>query len=177
MPTIAKLFESIVCTILSNHISNVIPPAQHGFMNGRNTITNLLEFTNFANRTLESECQLDVIYTDFQKAFDRVQHCVLLSKLQTLGIHSQVLNWIGSYLMNRSQYVVIAGKKSLTFSVASGVPQGSHLGPILFLMFMWDIPNCIKNARCLMYADDIKLFFPIKNILDASLLQRDLNEL
>ena len=70
---------------------------------------------------------------------------------------------------------MISGKKSSTFSVTSGVSQGSHLGPLLLLMFMWDVPNCFKNARCLM--DDIKLFFPIKNILDASLLQRDLNEL
>ena len=67
--------------------------------------------------------------------------------------------------------------KIITFSFASGVSQGSHLGPLLFLMFIWDIPNCIKNARCLMYANDIKLFFPIKNILDTSVLQRVLNEL
>ena len=106
-----------------------------------------------------------------------MNHTILLNKLSILGIHSFALKWIESYLIEREQYVIISNHKSKTFSVTSGVPQGSHLGPLLFILFMYDIPSCFSSARCLMYADDLKLFYPVKCISDALTLQCDINAL
>lgn len=175
LPTLGKLFESIVCCYLTDHFKHVISFAQHGFMRGRSIATNLSEFTNCALGVIESGAQLDVVYTDFQKAFDRVRHSCLIKKLNEIGVHSYMLNWIQSYLSNRKQYVKISGWKSSIFPVLSGVPQGSHLGPLMFLIFINDISNIFRNSSCLMYADDLKIFSPIRSITDALNLQHDLD--
>ena len=175
LPTFGKLFEEIVTTILTEKLRKVISNAQHGFMKRRSTSTNLVEFVSHATKVMESKHQLDVIYTDFQKAFDRVKHSILLYKLKKMGVHSSLLAWISSYLSGRSQFVKLANWSSRTFSVTSGVPQGSHLGPILFILFMDDATKVFSTSAYLMYADDLKIFKEIKNVLDASALQRDLN--
>ena len=174
LPTFGKLFESIVCDLLSVEFSKCISLRQHGFIKGRSTSTNLLEFTHKAIRTIEKGYQMDAIYTDIAKAFDRVNHSRLLSKLHKMGIHSELLSWLASYLKGRTQYVKIGPCVSDLFTITSGIPQGSHLGPILFLLFFDDITEVIRNSSCLLYADDLKLFRRVKNVLDCSAIQRDI---
>ena len=143
-------------------------------MAGRSTVTNLLGFTHFTLDAMESNRQVDVIYTDFRKAFDRVSHRILIEKLRNLGIHSSLLDWIGSYLGGRKQYVKFLGHSSRSFAVKSGVPHGSHIGPLLFNIFINDIVSLL-SSNCLLYADDLKIYRVIASHTDAILLQNDLS--
>lgn len=177
LPTIAKLFESIVTNYLTFKVQPIISLSQHAFIKKRSTSTNLIEFTNYVNSSLESGSQVDVIYTDFSKAFDKIQHRLIIGKLYAMGIHSSVLKWIESYLTGRKQYVNIMGVKSRTFEVTSGVPQGSHLGPLLFVLFINDVVSNFFYSKCLMYADDLKIFCRVDSFSDAIKLQHDVDNL
>lgn len=170
-----KLFESIVTDALSNHFARYLSPLQHGFTKGRSVNTNLVEFTNLAVDTIDRGSQLEVVYTDFSKAFDRVNLTLLINKLTKIGIYSSLLDWIHSYLSNRNQFVRICGTDSTLFYVTSGVPQGSHLGPLLFNLFVNDVVHHYMYVNCLIYADDMKLFAPVNNVTDANKFQSDLN--
>ena len=119
--------------------------------------------------------QVDVVYTDFSKAFDRVIISYLLLKLEALGFHSSILRWIGSYLSDRVQVVQIGKFISHKFKSTSGVPQGSHLGPILFILMINDLPLLFKHGQILMYADDVKIFNFIQSESDCSQLQSDID--
>jgi hypothetical protein len=175
--TMGKLFESIIFTHIYPVVCRGISDRQHGFLKSRSTVSNLSYFTNFVITEMEGGGQVDVIYTDFEKAFDRVDHAILLLKLQVLGIHGDLLRWVESYLINRSQAVVLGGYKSDYIEITSGVPQGSHLGPLFYNAYIFDIANCINNANYLLYADDKKVFMCIKSEADCELLQSDLNNL
>lgn len=177
LATLGKLFESLVTNVLTSHLKSLITTSQHGFIKNRSTVTNLTEFTNIASNVIESGSQLDVVYTDFSKAFDKIDHELLLLKLCKIGIHSWTLKWLRSYLCGRKQYVNVNGVHSFVFNVLSGVPQGSHLGPLLFILFINDITSCFKYSNCLMYADDLKLFRTINEHHDAVLLQSDVDKL
>lgn len=175
--TIPKLFEKLVYDKLTPTLRGVISSQQHGFVAGRSTTTNLTIFCNHVLNGLEKGLQYDVIYTDFSKAFDRVNHEVLLTKLKKVGFHSNLLKWINSYLRERVQYVRINNSLSSPIYATSGVPQGSHLGPLLFLIFINDIPDIFSYSLCLMFADDIKIFRCINSTQDCLWLQEDLNRL
>ena len=110
----------------------------------------------------------------FSKAFDTVNHALLIKKLFLMGFPPSLVNWINSYLSNRTQIVIFRDCKSESFDVASGVPQGSHLGPILFNIFINDLPSSIKHSSILMYADDVKLFLPLSDPSRRRLLQEAL---
>ena len=118
--------------------------------------------------------QTDVIYTDFSKVFDRVNHCLLLKKLQLLGFNPKLLEWISSYLSDRFQKVVFNNELSDTLKVTSGVPQGSYLSPVLFNIFINDLPTVISHSSVLRYADDVKLFLSYSDYNCQRLLQEDL---
>lgn len=174
---IAKLFEKIVYDNIYQLIAHGVPTSQHGFLKGRSTVSNLAVFTNYVLKHMEGGGQVDVVYTDFEKAFDRVDHVILLQKLESLGIHGDLLRWITSYLSNRSQAVVLGGYRSDFITVPSGVPQGSHLGPLFYNAYIFDINSCFGSANHLLYADDKKIFMKINSITDCLFLQRDLNNL
>lgn len=174
---ISKLFERVVHNRLYPVVSNSIQEEQHGFMKGRSTSTNLGVFIDYVTNNMDGGSQVDVIYTDFEKAFDRVDHIILLHKLYEIGIRGNLLRWMESYLRNRSQAVVVGGFCSDYVSIPSGVPQGSILGPLLYSSYLYDIGSCVKHARYLMYADDTKIFMRIQNQSDCSQLQSDLDRL
>lgn len=173
---LAKLFESVVYDVLYSHVRTMLHPQQHGFVAHRSTTSNLLEYKNYLCSAFDERVQVDSIYTDFAKAFDKVNHIRLCRKLEGFGIHGSLLRWIQSYLNRRSQLVAVKGHLSQPVTVTSGVPQGSHLGPLLFIIFINDLIESL-SCPCLLYADDLKVFKTVKNFSDASMLQNDLNAL
>lgn len=172
---IPKLFEKIVTEQLYYQVSNLISPYQHGFQKRCSTTTNLLHLTTAIYRGFLQQQQTDVIYTDFSKAFDKVNHMLLKKKLYLMGFSDLSIKWIYSYLTNRKQSVRFKNTCSRSIDVLSGVPQGSHLGPLLFSLFINDLPHVIFSSNILMYADDVKLFLSYRHVSDQQRLQDDLN--
>lgn len=170
-----KILEKFVTLNLSSLLSNQISNYQHGFLKARSVETNMACFTDFLLGAMDNNKQVDVVYTDFSKAFDKINHDILIKKLMEIGVHGSLLRWIDSYLRNRSQAVCVRGYCSSFLPVPSGVPQGSHLGPLLFSIYLYDIGNYLANTSHLLYADDTKIYREISNINDCNALQSDLS--
>ena len=156
--------------------ANILFPLQHGFRKGRSCETQLIEFTDDITKNMENGKQTDVLIMDFSKAFDKVSHSLLLHKLDHYGIRGKTNRWIQSFLTGRSQSVVVEGHKSQSVDVESGVPQGSVLGPSLFLLYINDIPTGIDSTVRL-FADDTVVYLTISSDKDCSVLQADLAKL
>ena len=173
-----KLMEHIVCSNLMTHLdqNNILTDYQHGFRKNRSCDTQLLITTDDLAKALDNRQQVDCILLDFSKAFDKVSHFLLQHKLDFYGIRGQNLVWINDFLSNRTQTVVVKGETSESIPVTSGVPQGSVLGPALFLVYINDLPECVKSTPRL-FADDCLLYRVIKSREDAELLQLDLRAL
>ena len=175
LSAIPKLFEKLVCDKLTDTISKTLNVQQHGFIKNRSTITNLATFTSSVINEMEKNNQVDAIYTDFSKAFDRVNHNILFNKLELMGLTDVTLIWIKSYLNNRIQQVKFEGKYSNIIKVTTGVPQGSHLGPTLFNLFIRDLSILLDDTDHIFYADDLKIYKTINSDDDAILLQNKIN--
>ena len=175
---ICKILESIIKDRITEHLDRygLINSTQHGFVRHKSCLTNLLEFYEYTSKYIDQGLPVDVIYLDFQKAFDKVPHERLLLKVKAMGIHGQIYYWIKNWLQNRQQRVVISGVGSDWINVKSGVPQGSVLGPLLFLIYINDIDDCVNNM-ILKFADDTKLFGTVANQSDIDKLQQDLRNL
>ena len=173
---VIKIFESIIKDTLSNYLSdnNLLSPNQHGFVPRRSCCTQLLHALNDWTLSLDECLSTDVVYFDFSKAFDSVPHTRLLLKLQAYGINGQLLSWFKSFLMGRRQCVKINGVLSSWIQVSSGVPQGSILGPLLFSLYVNELPSLV-SSQLLMFADDIKLYRTIRSSEDCLVLQNDIN--
>ena len=174
-----KIFERVLRKRINEYLdeNGLMNPTQHGFRSGRSTMTQLLNYYENIMDIVVEGCAVDSIYLDFSKAFDKVDHNILLAKLQNLGIGGKIHSWITSFLKNRQQVVRVEGFLSEKVWVKSGVPQGSVLGPLLFLIMMLDITNGIKYGTLSSFADDTRLWMRIRNLLDTNKLQEDLDAL
>ena len=155
---VSKLFEKIIKDHIQRYLdrNRLIRNTQHGFMPGKSCLTNLLEFLSYCTEEVDEGHCLDVIYLDFNKAFDKVSHNGLLIQLQRHGVSDIIINWIRVWLCQRKQRVLLNGAKSHWVNVVSGVPQGSVLGPILFNIFINNIELNL-GSRVFKFADDMKL--------------------
>ena len=177
LDTIGKAFEKIVFKHLFNYIrdNNILTPLQSGFIPGDTTVNQLVYLLNMFSHAVDSGKEVRVVFCDISKAFDRVWHKGLLFKLKSIGISGSLLSWFSSYLSLRKQRVVLPGAHSDWKTVSAGVPQGSILGPLLFLIYINDIVTDI-NANIRLFADDTGLSIIVENpILAANTLNSDLN--
>ena len=173
---IIKIFEKI----LRNHIvefmnaNNLYNNNQHGFRAGRSCLSQLLEHFDQLLDILEGGANVDVIYLDFAKAFDKLDFNITLKKLRAMGIGGRLLNWIECFLTGRFQQVTVNGVRSNPMPVISGVPQGSVIGPLLFLILISDIDEEVAEAIIKSFADDTRAAKSIQTKEDVEMLQKDL---
>ena len=158
------------------HKHNIILHFQHGFQSGMSCESQLIETVHDWMTAMDNKTQIDAILLDFAKAFDKVPHLRLLSKLTSYGITGNTQNWTKSFLSNRKQRVAVNGALSDITDVTSGVPQGSVLGPVLFLLYINDINGNIKSSIRL-FADDSIIYRKISSKTDHEILQTDLSQL
>jgi hypothetical protein len=172
-----KMMESIIRDNIMEYMktNKYFSDKQFGFLPGRSTVLQLLKMLDTWTEALDNGDVIEVLYLDIQKAFDTVPHRRLLLKLEALGIKDHILAWIKDFLNRRTQFVQIGTTKSAKFPVTSGVPQGSVLGPVLFVVYINDLPDHIKS-HILMFADDTKLY-QIHDGRSNNAIQDDIHEL
>ena len=172
-----KVFEKVIRGRIVDYMNThlLFNKTQHGFRGGHSCLSQLLNHFDKITSELEQGRGVDVIYLDFAKAFDKLDHGVTLNKLKSLGVSGQLGRWITNFLTNRTQSVLIEGRKSTPKQVISGVPQGSVLGPLLFLILMGDIDKDVAAAFLSSFADDTRVGNGIVTFTDTIRLQTDLN--
>lgn len=176
--TCSKLLEHIIYKHLSQYLEvhNLLSPVQHGFRKGLSTITQLVEMVHDTSQTINSRGQMDLVYLDFAKAFDKVSHSKLLFKINTVFKDPNLTKWFTSYLQCRQQYVQVNEHTSSPEPVLSGVPQGSVLGPLLFVIFINDLPLSI-SVPIRLFADDCVVYNTIESPSDQIKLQCSLENI
>ena len=177
IPTVAKILEKIVYEQLFSYFNdnNLLTSCQSGFRSFHSTLTALTEATNSWSVNIDNGLLNGVVFLDLKKAFDTIDHSIILRKLQFYGIEQESLKWFQSYLDDRKQVCCVNGHMSNSRSVSCGVPQGSNLGPLLFLIYINDLPNCLSTASPRMFADDTNVslasstLFELENMLNQEL--------
>ena len=170
-----KTLEHIICRHILNHLDkhHILTSLQHGFRSGHSCESQLIITMEDIMRRYDQKKQIDLVILDFSKAFDTVPHRKLLHKLNNYGIQGNILRWISSFLMDRQQRVIVEGEASSKCTVDSGVPQGTVLGPLLFLCHINDLPLHV-TSQVRLFADDCLLYREINNYADHVALQEDL---
>ena len=172
---LCRIMESLVREEIIEHMkeNNLFSSKQYGFITGRSTSLQLLKVLDIWTHILDMGGQIDVIYIDFMKAFDQVPHRRLIGKIESYGIGGDIIGWISDFLYDRTQRVLINGHPSASGKVTSGIPQGSVLGPLLFVIYINVLPDAVDSYAYL-FADDTKLFSKIAKEEDVTCLQHDL---
>ena len=170
-----KLFERVLAKNITQYLegNNLFNDGQHGFRSGKSCLFQLLSHHMYILENMSEGKDVDVVYLDFAKAFDRVDHGVLEQKMKRVGISGAVLGWIMEFLRDRKQRVAVDGAMSGESVVVSGVPQGSVLGPLLFLIHLTDLDEDLQHSRLTSFADDSRVLRPIKGEGNCRLLQED----
>ena len=174
----SKFMEHIVLRCIMDHADKniILHSFQYGFRPSRSCESQLLPFTDNVSKNLDNHIQTDILIMDFSKAFDKVDHSLLCYKLKKYGIRGKINGWIKGFLSNRKQHVVVEGESSSYVPVVPGVPQGSAIGPALFLLYINDISEGL-NSTCRLFADDAISYLTVNSTADAKPLQDDLDEL
>ena len=175
---VCKVFEGFVRNKLFDHLisNNLLSEEQYGFCRGRSCTTQLLNTINDWLLHLDNKIPVDAVYLDFRKAFDTVPHERLLNKLYGYGVRGNLLHWVKHFLSDRSQFVSINDECSSNIPVTSGVPQGSVLGPTLFIYFINDLPQ-VASSSLKIFADDTKAYVPLYSTNDNLKLQQTIDNL
>lgn len=173
----AKVFEYILHGEIYRQVKQYLCEEQHGFRPRRSVNTNLLSLVDYISKSLDRGFQVDVLYFDFCKAFDKVDNDILLQKLRCIGFTPNLLAFFADYLRDRQQFVKYGIYVSEPYFTPSGVSQGSVLGPLLFLVMINDLVRNVKFAKCLLYADDLKLALEIKSQTGCYDLQNDIDSI
>ena len=175
---VSRIMEKLIKHKLVEFLDKykLILKSQHGFTNRRSCLTNLLEYLEYVTDIIDQGDSADVIYLDFSKAFDKVSHSGLLKKLWKIGVRDKLLKWLGNWLVGRKQRVVLNGAESDWVDVTGGAPQGSVLGPLLFIIYANDLELGV-NCRIFKFADDSKMVVRLRNIEDNFNGQRGLERL
>ena len=172
---ISKVFERIIIKKMTEYLDKIglFNPKQHGFRRGRSTTSELLDHLQKIINILEQEQTVDVVYLDFAKAFDKVDHETVLRKLRAIGISGNLLKWLSSFLIGRKQAVAVEGYVGESIKVNSGVPQGTVLGPLLFLIHIADIDQCLEEASASSFADDTRIIMQVSGEQDIEQMQEE----
>lgn len=159
LPIVSKVFEKIIHDQFYNYLNEnkLLTNCQSGFRSLHSTLTALLEATNNWSVNIDKGLLNGVIFIDLRKAFDTIDHEILIRKLRSYGVDGDALRWFNSYLSNRSQKCSVNGRLSNASKISCGVPQGSIIGPLLFLVYINDLPNCLCNASAKLFADDTNI--------------------
>lgn len=179
---ISKILEAIMRDRIIIHMTEIgmIDESQHGSVTGRSTVTQLINQQDTILNMLENGDNMEIVYLDFAKAYDKVDHLILIHKLQDIGINGHTLEWIKMWLTNRKQRVRVENELSHLDDVISGIPQGSVLGPLMFLIYIWDLQiqdiDDPKNLQIIYkYVDDTKLLGKTNSMEQTIDIQKNLD--
>lgn len=174
LSSFAKVFEIALHGRIYSATRNLLSPYQHGFVANKSTVTNLVTLSQFLSNALDNNYQVDVIYTDISKAFDRINPNVFIKKIAGLGFNNKLIDFLFSYLINRKYFVSYNAHMSDCYHASLGVPQGSNLGPLIFLLYINDLTYYLDCER-LLFADDLKIYCLIESVNDCQRLQKNLD--
>lgn len=170
LPTISKIIERLFAKRLNSYLSkfNLLNECQFGFRSGRSTNLALLSLTDYIKKSIDSGNFVGSVFLDLSKAFDTINHDVLFQKLEAYGVTGPALTFLKSYLLNRQFTVYVADTFSETKTFNQGVPQGSILGPLLFNLYINDLPNLLQSYHCILYADDTTISLSDESIISLT---------
>ena len=180
LPAISKIYEKVIYKRLYNflQLNDIFYSSQYGFRSKHSTIHAVTEFIEDIVQGYEDKEHTLAVYIDLSKAFDTINHEILIKKLCHYGVRGHALEWFKNYLSNRKQYVAISNHRSQTKTITCGVPQGSILGPLLFIIYTNDLPNCLHKSHPILFADDTTVYLHDKLITRSiSILNQELQSL